>query len=254
MNRSLLPEKGQRVVEPGAIPSLRHGRRPLSQEAMARTHLDRKNVALGALIYRLRQAIDVFRIIGLNTAAAKRLGGHKISGSFFGYVQLLALESIAVTICKIFDYENPKKPYRVNSIDGILARVAKHKFTAVQLKHVERFGHAYGHTGTCTDAHQFLRDTVGAFRKKHPLTLKRLRDFRNQQAAHSQLGAKFKNLPSIDEFELIFDFAADFYRLISGGILDIGPASFAPHAGTGLLNTFKNLGLADAKFDFPRQP
>jgi len=32
---------------------------------MARTHLDRKNIELGKLIYRLRQAIDVLRVIGL---------------------------------------------------------------------------------------------------------------------------------------------------------------------------------------------
>ena len=222
-------------------------------EQMARTHLDRKNVALGTLIYRLRQGIDVYRIIALNAGAAKRLGGHKVSGAFFGYVQLLSLESIALTICKIFDYENPKKPYRVNSIDGIMVRIAKHKFTAVQFKQVECFGRAHGNAA-CADPVEFLRDTASSFRKQHAVALKLLRDFRNQQAAHSQLGAKFKNLPSIDEFELIFDFANDFYRLISDGILNVGPASFAPHAGTGLLNTFKNLGLTDAQFDFVTKP
>jgi len=223
-------------------------------ERMARTHLDRKNIALGILIYRLRQGIDVYRIISINAGAAKRLGAQKVSSAFFSYVQLLSLESIALSICKIFDYENPKKPYRVNSIDGIMVRVAKHKFTAVQFKQVERFGRAHRNATACADPIEFLRDTVAIFRKQHAVALKLLRDFRNQQAAHSQLGAKFKNLPSIDEFELIFDFANDFYRLISDGILNVGPASFAPHAGTGLLNTFKNLGLADARFDFVTKP
>jgi hypothetical protein len=58
--------------------------------------------------------------------------------------------------------------------------------------------------------------------------------FRNQHAAHSQFAAKLASLPSIDEFEAIFDFCGDFYKLISGGILDIGPASFRPDAGMGL--------------------
>lgn len=218
---------------------------------MTRTHLDRKNVELGKLIYRLRQAIDVHRIVGLNTAAARRLGGHKISGYLLWYVQLLALESIPLTICKIFDYENPKKPYKLNSISGVMARLAKHKYTAIHAKNVERFGRRYGNTAACSEPAAFLNDTIAVFRRTHRDALRRMRQFRNQFVAHSQFGAKIETLPSIDEFEAIFDFCADFYKLIGAGILDIGPAAFPPHVGTGLLHTLRNLGLTDAQFDFP---
>jgi hypothetical protein len=224
------------------------------QQAMAHTHLDRKNISLAKTTMRLRQAIDVYRIIGINASAAKRLGANKISSIFFGYVQQVSLDMIALTICIIFQWEDPNKPYKQNSVSGILTRLEKHKYTDVQAKNVERFGRKYGNTAACPDPTQFLRDTVDAFKRQHDASLERLRRYRNTHVAHSQLGARVKSLPSIDDFEAIFDFAVDFYKLISDGILNIGPTGFPPAAGVGLVRTFKNLGLTDALFDFPPKP
>lgn len=221
---------------------------------MPRTHLDRKNLNLAKLLYRLRQSIDVYRVIGLNTAAAKQMGAESISPAFFGYCQEVAQDEIALGVCKIFEYEK-RGGHKANSISGVMARLDKHRFTAIQAKNVERFGQKYGNKATCTKPTEYLRDTVRAFKKQHERSLQRLRDFRNQYVAHSQFDAKkVKSLPSLDEYEAIFDFAADFYRLVSGGILNIGPAFISPRAGMGVLHTLKKLGLTDAKFDFPLAP
>ncbi len=228
--------------------------------AMRRTHLDRKNLALALLIYRLRQDIDVYRIIGINAGAAKRLGGHRISGAFFGYVQGVAHESMALTTRKIFDWEDPKKKYRLNSISGVLARVDKLKFTAQMAKNVERFCAKYGNRTPQRRPAKYLQATVELFRNQHVVALERLRTYRNQRIAHSQFiihrkrTKSDKTLPSLDQFEALFDFAVDFYKLVSDGLLNIGPTGFAPNAGTGLVRTLKHLGLAEAKFDFQRKP
>ena len=227
---------------------------------MRRTHLDRKNVNLAKLVHRLRQDIDVYRIIGINAAAAKRLGADKISGGFFGYVQGLAHESMALTIRKIFDREDPKRGFKLNSLSGVMARVEKHRFTLAQAKAVERFCTQYGYAVPEKKPARTLAKTIEAFRRQHAASLERLRKHRNQQVAHSEFviyrkGAKpDKTLPSLNEFEAFFDFAADFYRLVSDGLLGIGPTGFAPHAGTGLIRTLRNLGLSEARFDFARKP
>jgi len=218
---------------------------------MARTHLDRKNVKLGSLIYRLRQAIDVLRVIGLNVNGAKRIGGHIISIKFLWFVRLLTLESIPLTICKIFDRENLTKGWKRNSIYGVMARLTKHRYTPIQAKNVERFGRKFGNVNPCSNPTAFLNQTIELFTAAHKDAFVCMRKFRNEHAAHSEFGAKRENLPSIDEFEAIFDFSAEFYKLIGAGILDIGPASFPPDAGMGLWRMLKNLGLTDADFDFP---
>ena len=226
---------------------------------MPRTHLDRKNIGLAKLIYRLRQDLDVYRIIGLNAAAAKRLGGQQVSGGFFGYVQGAALESAALTARKIYDWEDPRKQYKLNSISGVMARIDKHRFSPEQAKAVERFCVKFGKTVVEKRPATYLRKTSVAFQKKHTVSLERLRRFRNQHVAHSEFmifrkGAKpDKALPSLEEFEELFDFAVDFYKLVSDGLLNVGPTGFAPYAGTGLVRTLKNLGLPDAQFDFARK-
>jgi hypothetical protein len=226
---------------------------------MARTHLDRKNVALAGTIYRLRQAIDVYRVIGLNAGKAKQLG---LSGAFFGYVQAVSLDMVVLAICKIFEYEKPKNPKNLKehrqtvSVHGVVARLAKHKYTAVQVKKVERFGLKYSNTTPCTDSTQFLIDTISQFKLAHRPALVRLRDYRNERVAHQQFGGertKFKSLPPIEEFEAVFDFAKDFYALISDCLLNVGPASFDVRTRMGLVRTFKALGIDDAQFDFPPQ-
>ncbi len=227
---------------------------------MRRTHLDRKNVGLALLIYRLRQDIDVYRIIGINATAAKRLGGHRISGAFFGYVQGVACESMALTTRKIFDREDPRKKFRLNSISGVMARVEKHRFTPEQAKCVERFCLKYGNPNSQKRPARYLANTIEAFRQQHAVSLERLRKHRNQRVAHSEFviyrkGTKpDKGLPSLDEFEVFFDFAANFYKLVSDGLLDIGPTGFAPHAGSGLVRTLSQLGLSGAQFDFESKP
>lgn len=224
---------------------------------MARTHLDRKNVALAGTIHRLRQAIDVYRVIGINVTEARRLG---LSTAFFGYVQEVSLDMVALTVCKIFEYEKPrkpgkaKKPHQIVSIHGVTARLERHKYTAAQTKSIARFGLKYGNKDACVHPTPFLNDTITGFKLKHQETLRRLRDFRNQRVAHTQFGGtrnRFKRLPSLDEFEAVFDFSEDFYRLISDGILNIGPALIGRQSGMGLVRTLKALGVTEARFDFP---
>ncbi len=72
--------------------------------------LDKKNIGLAKLLYELRQDLDIYCLISAN---ADKIKGKGIGNAFFGHLQQLALRSIAVNICKIFEEE---KGYQLNSI------------------------------------------------------------------------------------------------------------------------------------------
>jgi hypothetical protein len=59
-----------------------------------------KMTGYATLVYRLRQDIDLYRVIRLNR---DQLSVHGKSKAFWWYLEMLAHQSIAVTVCKIFE-------------------------------------------------------------------------------------------------------------------------------------------------------
>lgn len=213
---------------------------------MALTKLDTSNRELGKLAYHLRQAIDLFRIIGLNVKALRRRG---VAIGFFAQVYSMAHESIAVTICKIFE---PEKDFELNSIAGVIRLLGRRRYTAVQIKDVERFGGKYGNPNACTDPAAFLAQTGELFQKRHETSLRLLRQFRNKFSTHSEFGFKLGPLPSHDDFEDLFQFANDFYRLVSESVNGAGPALMSSRAGPSLIRLLTEIGIESPKYHFSR--
>lgn len=207
---------------------------------------DAKNIGLLKIIYGLRQNIDVQRIIGLNVPEMKI---HGISEVFWGYVQTLALESTAIAVCKIFEFE---KRNDLNSIAGIINSLPDEAYSAAQLRAIERFASKYGVNRACTAPKQFLRDVAADFQDKHQRSLDECKEFRDKFAVHSEFKFLVGSLPSQDEFEAIFDFSADFYRLVSESILDVGPALIGAHVGAGLVRIMTHMGVPNPKAYFPK--
>jgi hypothetical protein len=212
---------------------------------MDRTELDIANSEVGKLIYRLRQAIDVFRVIGLNVEA---LDKRNAGTAFFGYVQSTALEQIALIICKIYERE---KGYELNSIRGVIRRLSERSFTREQLRGIELFGRKYGNVGVCVDAEQFLCRTVELFGEGHKEALRRLNTFRDKFAAHSEAGIQLQPLPSQDDFECRLQFAYDFYSVIHDSVVGVGPALMSSHSGWSLIRLMEAIGIKDPVFHFP---
>ena len=179
--------------------------------------------------------------------------GEGVSGAFFGYVQRQAHTDVAVTICKIYEYETPGGSYELNSISGIIRTLErKDLFTSVQIVAVERFGTQFGNIEKCVSVFAHLKKTYGEFQKQQVDALRRLKDFRDKYAAHAEFGFQIEPLPSHDDFEVLLNFASEFYRMIHDDINNVVPSPIAPHVGTGLIRTLKALGITDPLFDFPK--
>ena len=82
--------------------------------------MDEKNIGLARILYELRQDLDIYCLISIN---AGKINENKrgIGKIFFGHLQQLALRSIAVNICKIFEEE---KGFELNSIPGVFRHIS----------------------------------------------------------------------------------------------------------------------------------
>ena len=205
--------------------------------------VDPKNVGLVKLVYRLRQSIDLYRIIGMNVEAIKQSAG---GPTFWAHVQVLALESVALSVCKIYEHE---KHNELNSIPGIIDHLST-VCPAEQKISVDRFLERFGGALGSTDLLEQLRTVFKKFCSDHSVSLQKFRVYRDKVGAHSEHGAALDSLPSVDEFEQMFEFADSFYRLVSGGLLNIGPALVGAHVAVDVVAVLKRLGIVNPKINF----
>lgn len=211
---------------------------------MLGSKIDLKNVQLALLLSNLRQNLDLHRVIGLNADELKKLG---LGESFWGAVQQSAHDEIVLLLCKIYEREDQ---YERNSIPGVINALPSSKYTETQRASVVRFGKKYGNTApsVCLKCH--LQDTLRLFVEANADTFNRIRKFRNKFGAHSEHGAKPTSLPSHKSFETLFDFGVDFYKMISDGILGVGPALMGGYVGVGTIKLMKKLGIEKPQFSF----
>ncbi|RYD19405.1 MAG: hypothetical protein EOP88_19115 [Verrucomicrobiaceae bacterium] len=204
--------------------------------------LDATNVGLLRMAYNLRQSLDLYRLVGLNATDL-----NERSPQLWAHIQILCHESIAVIICKMFENRSRND---LNSIPCIIALInpdcSDHQKFLIQ-----QFAEKFEVSGKWTDAREFLRQAFDVFRDRHLETLNNLRKFRDKFVAHSEFGAEIESLASQDEFETLFDFAADFYRLVSDTLLNIGPALIGGPVGVQMFDLLKSIEVPDPKFKFP---
>ncbi|GJQ58444.1 MAG: hypothetical protein SCALA701_12450 [Candidatus Scalindua sp.] len=211
---------------------------------MRNTKTDNKNIALAKRIQQLRNDIDLHRLIGLNLKALKK---SDISNSLLGHIQNLALGSIAVCICKI--YEDPKRN-ELDSIPSIIESLRALKLTVGQHKKLTEFGMRYGNSSKLTDPKSYFKGTLGLFTGMHFVTFERMKKYRDKIGAHSESKVKITSLPSHDEFEAFFSFAKDFYTIVADAIINVGPAIFERQVGNGFFKLIQAMGIDEPVFDF----
>lgn len=211
---------------------------------MRNTKTDWKNIGLAKLIYRLRQDIDLHRLITLNADNLKTKG---ISDAFMGHVQQLSLESIVVGICKIYEYESK---YELNSISGVINSIPQIAITQELLIVLKNYGEKYGYCGIPQNTTTYLRDTLECFKKQHEPALNRFKEFRDKVAVHNEYKISIDRLPSHGEFEAYFAFARDFYFLISDSLIDVGHALIGRQVSMGFINLMKMIGIENPIYDF----
>ena len=211
---------------------------------MLNTKTDVKNIQLLKMIAQLRDHIDIHRIIGLNVRELQE--GH-ISGALLGYLQKSAHESLALYICKIFEASSRND---LNSIPGIIESLPTTEVSEVQRPKLAVFGNKYGYDAFAVTARSYLMEAFARFRETYSEPLSRLKEFRDTIGAHSDYRADITSLPSHAEYEALFCFAKDFYELVSGSLIGVGPAVIPRAVGHGLVRLIQDLGVQNARFDF----
>lgn len=205
---------------------------------------DAKNIELLKMVAQLRDHIDIHRVIGLNVGALHEAA---MSTAFLGYLQKSAHEALALYICKIFESSGRNE---LNSIPGIIDSLPSLSLSEAQKRDFAAFGQKYGTHAPPREAVSYLRGTFGLFCGLHSEPLRRLRVFRDTIGAHSDSKAAIKALPSHAEFEVLFSFANDFYRLVAGSIHGVGPAVVPRAVGHGFVRLLKSVGVQSPRFDF----
>jgi len=205
---------------------------------------DIKNIELAKQLSRLRDHIEIQRVIGLNV---ERLRDSSVSGALLGYMQLTALESLAMQLAKI--YERTKK-FDLNSIAGTINSIEDFDADQHQLAEIKKFSADYGSKADVERAAAHLRKTYSHFCREHNRALDLARHFRNKFGAHSEAGAERKNLPSQAEFDALFDFAYAFYCLVACVVVGVGPATIECRAGVGFARLLNDMGVSEIRRDF----
>ncbi len=216
---------------------------------MTDSHVDNANIELIRTLFRLREALDVYELISANSQEIKRLGRGK---TFFAYAQHAAVDSIAIQICKIYEREKIKKNsdpvHALNSIDGIMRLIRAQSFEPKYRDLIDTFIIKY--LGATSQDYSWSLDLIVAnFRKANSESIKRFQRYRHKFVAHSEQGAERQDIPSFEVMYKLFDFAYDFYRAISDGLLGFGPVELDTNRKTkvALMHILKEHGLQDIK-------
>jgi predicted DNA-binding mobile mystery protein A len=207
---------------------------------------DDKNIELAKMIFWLRQNLELYELISVNVESLRAVGA---SEALFSHIHRLAMEAIAVTLCKIYEEE---KRNELNSIIGVInALPERASYTQAQLHSVERFAEKHGMRKECDHPKEYLAQLLLEFTVAHEKGFSSLRQFRNKFASHSEHKFELGTLPSFEEFEALYAFADGFYRLISEEFLNVGPALFELYVRNGFKRLLKAIGIKHPVQRFP---
>lgn len=193
----------------------------MKENKMLNSKMDNKNTGLSVNLLLLRQELDVYCLITLNAESIIKKGAGK---TFFAFLQGACRKLIALSICKIYEYE---KQYELNSIGGVLKHITDEELSALDSSRVCSFISKYGNRPDEDDLLSSLSSTVAGFKKENEL--KRFITYRNKVVAHSQYGFKLDNIPSYSVMERLFDFGADFYKLVTKDYTSNASVSVVPY-------------------------
>jgi len=181
------------------------------------TPIDDKNISLAKLLFGLRQDLDIFSLVGINIASINQRG---IGRKFWGHLQWLALQSISLSICKIYEKQSGCK---LNSIDGVIRHLCAVTPPVLDAAKLKSFIQQYGGPTEAPNPISSLQSTADRFRDKYHTELCSFKKHRDKKAAHSEHGFNGEDLPSYDVMEKLFIFGADFYDLVSAAFVGVCP-------------------------------
>ena len=123
------------------------------------TPVDRKNIGLVKLLSILRQDLDIYCLISVNAISITQRG---VGSSFFARIQELVIESIALSIYKIYEKENN---YELNSIHKVFRHLSKDALTTLDDEKLKEFIRNYNGLLSIGNPIDSLESTIKGFRK-----------------------------------------------------------------------------------------
>lgn len=207
------------------------------------TPIDEKNIGLAKLLYGLRQDLDIYCLISVNADAINQ---RSVGNSFFGHLQQLAIVSITLSICKIYEKE---RGYELNSIPGVITYLRKEAPTALDATKLNGFIEEYDAPANVASPISALQLTIDRFRHRYRGDLESFKTFRDKKAAHSEYAINIDALPSYNVMEKLFFFGADFYNLVSAAFVGVSPCDLRTNRPVkiGLKGLLQELGLEYVK-------
>jgi hypothetical protein len=207
--------------------------------------IDRKNIDLAKVVFGLRQDLDVHAMLAVNWNMIKK---RSLGIQFFTQVRHRALDSIVLGVCKIYEDE---KRNRLNSIDAIVTELCQIQPKSLDDAAMKTFLEMYKRSLNKESPAKALRLTVDQFRRMYSAELKSFRTAREEVIAHTEYDALIKTVPSYDVMERLFDFAADFYAMITSSFVGGSPDDLRKNrpVRTSLRRLLGEIGLSNLKID-----
>ncbi len=171
--------------------------------------LDTKNIELTKILYNLKQSLDLYRLISVNASKINKNAGKL----FLAHAQFLALDSIVLGICKVFE-ENKKN--KLNSIPSIIDFIQGSKVTPKHPDVIENYIRSKGEKITKRLYYGApLKRILQDFKNKNKRHFDRFKLHRDSSVAHADDNPySRKPLPSYDAMEKAIFFGIDFYSMI----------------------------------------
>jgi len=205
--------------------------------------LDAANIELSKSIMNIHSAVVVYSLIGLNASRIKK------GRTFFGLVQHQQVEFIAIGFSKIFEQE---KSYRLNSIPSILRFIEENAIAPTDPHAVAEYLGPWKSGKGEQWLDDLKRKSTDRF-AKHNGDLRRLREARNTQLAHSQAGSPRKDLPSVAVFQELLALAFGFHDFINSAFINTHshPILTDTRIQVSLANVLGAVGVADVTTAWP---
>ncbi len=219
-------------------------------ENLRDTDLDKRNIQLGYMLKRLRQNIEIHRIIGLNVDPLRE---SSIGNSLIGYLQEQARCFIALDISKIYEKQKKikKKTYNLNSIRGVISAIPDNVKTDDKIQNINKIFKDHD-IQTCKSGNlkTILLCALEQIEDRYKNELENLKKFRDTYIAHSDSDFSSVKLASHDDFEALLKFACEFYDLIAEHFIGTTAAPLGATVGGDFIEVMKKHGISNPILTF----
>ena len=215
------------------------------------SELEKANKLLAGELVKIKASLDIFKIIGLNSAI---INSSVIAGKeFLAFAQTFSFDAILFRLHNVFEQQGGK--YQRCSIHGVFSLAKKHpvRYSIYENDFVSK----YGNTPSGDWKHD-VRGVVSRQIKIMEKTLEQINNLRNQRLGHLEL-VDIGKLYHIhyDALEKLLNFASDFCLFIHGNLLGLILPPVSEHSAceNSLVGLLKYIGVSNPvrHFSVPKE-